>query len=688
MPEQPRLTFVDLFAGAGGLSKGIVDAIVYRNRDQIAADTGLHPEAVHPENMRVQVWLETNIDLHAVNHWEPAIQTHETNHPWANHYHSRIEELYPPNIVEPGTVTLLSGGPECTHFSNARGGKPVSDQKRASAWHVLDWIEKLQPDHVLLENVKEFRTWGPINDDGEPAKDGSIFERWIGMLEALGYSVVYDDADEDYGVVLNAADYGDPQSRERLFIMASRSKLPTAPPPSHAENPSGDQKPRRPAADIIDWSDLGDSLWTRDLENPRVTPLKKNTMARIAEGIRRHCSPRLRPFADILKDIGPRELDAMRQTVIPAEYAGLVAQSVDHPFLVRAPIGPPTLGAPSVVKYYGTSSATPANAPLDTVTADDNHHAVSTPGTFLLGQHTSGTPRDVGERSMPTVTTTSRGISLTTPEAFCLRQQSGGRPVSIEEPLSTVSTGGAIGLATVEERTLLQPRNGQYGEDAIAFDPQERPMRTVIAGDSRQGHLLTPSLVRYSHGGRALSLDEPMPTVATEKGGTFALSQPYLCPMYNPRTGQRPRTRTVGRPLGTVPASKSPAGLAAPFLVDYHGQSEARDTDRPIGTIETRDRYALVIPEAWPWGLDVRYRMLQPDELKQAQGFPEDYDITGSSKKARTKQIGNAVPVNLARSLVQHLLADQTPSLSNFGGGIQGESDVEIPGYEEVASDD
>jgi len=675
---------VDLFAGAGGLSEGIVEAILEENQGRIAADTGLQASEVERGNVRVQYWLAEHVELHAVNHWEPAIETHGTNHPWAHHYHSRIEEIYPPDIADPGEVNLLAGGPECTHFSNARGGKPVSDQKRASAWHVLDWIEKLQPDHVLLENVKEFRTWGPIDEDGQPTKDGSIFERWVGMLEALGYSVIYDEADEEYGVVLNAADYGDPQSRERLFIMASREKLPTAPPRTHVDE-DDDLPGRRPAADIIDWSDLGDSLWTRDLENPRVQPLAENTMERIAEGIRRHCSPRLEPFADALAEIGPDDLRALRETPVPAEYAGLVANAVDEPFLVRAPGGQSTLAAPSVVKYYGTSTTTPAAAPLDTVTTSGNHHAVSTPAPYLLGQQSNSVARDVDERPAPTVSTGGK-LQLATPEAFCLRQQSGGTPLAVDAPLSTVSGRGAIGLTTVESRSLLQPRNGQYGDDAIAYDLAERPFHTVIAGDPRQGHLLTPSLVRYSHGGRALAVDDPMPTVATEKGGTFALSQPYLCPMYNPRAGQRPRTRCLGRPLGTVPASKSPAGLAVPFIDDVQGAS--RPATAPLNTQPGSDRFALVVPEAWPWGLDVHYRMLEPDELKQAQGFPADYRITGSSKKCRTKQIGNAVPVNLASALVRHLLGDETPSLSTFGAGLQAEADVDVPAYEEVASDD
>jgi len=159
--------------------------------------------------------------------------------------------------------------------------------------------------------------------------------------------------------------------------------------------------------------------------------------------------------------------------------------------------------------------------------------------------------------------------------------------------------------------------------------------------------------------------------------------------MYNGRAGQRPRTRSPDRPLMTIPASKSPSGLSTPFLVDYHGQSDPQPVDEPLGTVETKERFALVVPECWPWGLDVRYRMLQPRELKQAQGFPAHYELAGDTKSDVTEQIGNAVPVSLARALARHLLADETPSLSNYGGGIQPDPDAEVPDYEEVlASDD
>ncbi|ADB63977.1 C-5 cytosine-specific DNA methylase (plasmid) [Haloterrigena turkmenica DSM 5511] len=613
-----KLVAVDLFAGAGGLSTGLVKAIIDTHAETIAAETGLSPDDLSSSDTRVHWWLAENVELHAVNHWEPAIATHEQNHPWAEHYHAKIEELHPPDVVEPGEVDLLVGGPSCTHHSRARGGKPVKEQKRASGWHVLHWIEHLRPENILLENVPEFRDWAPIVD-GTSTRDGSIFQRWIGMLEALGYSVLYDDEAEDYGAVLNAADYGEAQSRTRLFIMASQDTRPTAPEPTHVD--ADPAKPdRRTAADIIDWSDLGSSLWTRDLENPRVQPLAQSTMARIAEGIRRHCDDRLAPLADALEAIGKEELRALRETVVPAEHAATVAAAVDRPFLVRVPNGQTALTTPQV-----------------------------------LGQHSNSIARDVSERPIPTVATGGK-IHLTNPETFCLRQQSGGVPADVDVPLPTVATKGAIGMASAEATPLIKPRNGSRGDlhSNALYEADSRPLHTVTASN-HDGHLVTPTLIHYSHGG---ALRDPtsdvLPTVATEKGGAFALSSPVV----------------------------------QPFIDEYYGNGQSNDVADPLPTVTKKDRFALCVPEVFPFGLDVRYRMLEPDELKQAQGFPADYELAGGTKKTVTEQIGNAVPVNLARALCRHLLVDETPSLATFGGGVTADPDAEVPAYSEVIESD
>ncbi len=592
---QPTITAVDLFCGAGGFSEGL---------SQAAEE------------------LDFELREAAVNHWDRAVETHERNHPEAHQYHSKVEQLHPPEVIQRlndseetiPDVDLLVGGPKCTHFSSARGGKPVSEQLRMSPWHVLEWLELLNVDSFIIENVPEIQQWGPVDEDGQPVKDGSIFDAWVNALNQLGFAVDWRK--------LVAADYGDPTTRQRFFIVGHKSGSVTFPEPTHS-----DDEPELPdwrtAAEIIDWSDLGDSIWTRDLTNKRIhSPPKDSTMKRIAEGLRVYCGDVAEPFADVLQDLGKSEIRGLReQHVVPAEYAAEVADAVDEPFLVELPAG---------------------------------------------------------------------GGCLSTTQL--LRQQDGGVTWGdvTERPVPTIATKGAHALATTEMRPLVMPRNGPYRglHSNGLYRPEERPFHTVTA-KNHDGYLVTPSLIRYSHGGASLDVDDPMPTIATEKGGVFAISSPFLTPLYSERAGQQARTRSIDRPAMTIPSSKSPAAVTTPrlypFIEDFQGSAQAI-TD-PLGTQHCKERYALCVPELWPWGLDVRYRMLQPRELKQAQGFPPDYDIAGT-KTDRTEQIGNAVPVNMAKALCKHVLTADDPSLASFGAGFAGEEDPDIPAYDEVTGDD
>lgn len=542
---------LDLFCGAGGFSEAL---------RQVCDDLGF---SLHEA---------------AINHWQQAVETHAANHPDAHQYHSKVEQLHPPAVIQElcgdatHDVDLLVGGPECTHFSRARGGKPVNEQKRMSPWHILDWLEKLNVEAFVIENVPEIQDWGPV-EDGQPVRDGSIFDAWVNALNQLGYAVDWTQ--------LVAADYGDPTTRERFFIIGRQAGSATFPEPTHS-NEDDDLPDHRTAAEVIDWSDLGGSIWTRDLDDGRKTPPKNSTMQRIAEGLRRHCGSAIEPFADVIETLGKDDIYRLREErIVPTRYAETVAQCVDEPFLVPIPDG---------------------------------------------------------------------GLALSV--THLLRQQDGAHPIDVRtRPVPTIATRGCHAIVTTETRPLVKPKNGLYRglHSNPLYPATDQPFHTITA-DPR-AKLVTPTLIRYSHGGAALDVTDPMPTIATERGGVFALSSPIL----------------------------------RPFIDDYEGPPKS--LDRPLGTITRRDRFALVIPELWPWGLDIRYRMLQPMELKQAQGFPADYELAGT-KTDRTEQIGNAVPVNLAKNLCEHVLTADAPSLGTFGGGIQADPDVEVPAYQDVAADD
>ncbi|UOO96581.1 DNA cytosine methyltransferase (plasmid) [Halococcus dombrowskii] len=519
---------VDLFCGAGGLSWGL-------------AQTCEH--------------LDREVELAAVNHWETAIETHEQAHPWADHHHARVEELDPREVFPGERVDILTAGPECTHFSTARGGRPVDDQKRASPWHVLTWLQKLYVDNFVVENVPEFESWSPVGADGTPmkSKEGETFEAWINALHSLGYSVDWE--------VLNAADFGDATSRRRLFIIGRRQHRPEFPEPTHSENgKEPDTEPWRSAAEIIDWSEPGESIWERN------RPLVSNTMQRIAEGIRRHAHDDFEPYADAVADLGKDDVAAMQEGAVPAAKATEAAHERDNPFLVKGPVPEPW-----------TDGTTGLCIP------------------YLLGQHSGSVARDVTERPVP-----------------------------------TIATRGAIGL--YRPQAFVLPRNGYHRglHSNPAYDPMEQPLHTVTA-KNHDGHVVTP----------------------------------YLVPFYSERAGQSPRTHDIDEPLPTVTATGSQPAVTRPYLIQYHGNSGARDIDKPLPTVTTRDSLALCLPEHYPWGLDIRFRMLQPRELAAAMGFPSDYEFAGT-KTETVEQIGNAVPVHLAKSLIERLLAGRDPTLQAF----------------------
>ncbi|MCX6497192.1 MAG: DNA cytosine methyltransferase, partial [Arthrobacter sp.] len=156
------LTAVDLFCGAGGTSTGLARA---------CDSSGL------------------KLSLLAINHWPVAIETHGFNHPATEHLCARVDQVDPHRVVR-GRLDLLMASPECTHFSNSRGGMPMQDQSRASAWEVVRWATALRPSWVLVENVREFLTWGPLGKDGRPLKTkrGETFIAWVQALRSLNYT--------------------------------------------------------------------------------------------------------------------------------------------------------------------------------------------------------------------------------------------------------------------------------------------------------------------------------------------------------------------------------------------------------------------------------------------------------------------------------------------------------------------
>lgn len=385
----------DLFCGAGGTSSGLY-------------------HACHSLNRR--------LDIVAVNHWETAIATHRANHPDARHICATLESVDPRKAVPSGHLDILVASPECTHHSIARGGKPVSDQLRASAWHIPRWLDLLTVDNLLIENVREFRDWGPTNAHGKPIKNrkGETYQAFLAALRSMNYTV------EDR--VLNAADYGDPTSRHRLFIMARRgNKKIVWPKASYAENTNpdlfdDDLRPYRTAREIIDWNLSGESIFKRK------KPLAAATIARIAAGLRK--------------------------------YGGKNAE----PFLVM---------------LYGSNNTRSIDRPVPTITASDQHIGLCRPSPFIVRDHGNHKGKNDAEqrtheldKPLPTLDTSNR-YALCEPFIAIMKGQSKVR--NIDAPLPTITTSPHI--------YLCEPFIAKYygcGEGVASI---KEPLATITTKD-------------------------------------------------------------------------------------------------------------------------------------------------------------------------------------------------------------
>jgi DNA (cytosine-5)-methyltransferase 1 len=392
------------------------------------------------------------VDLLAVNHWGPAVDTHKANHPWARHLQETLDSVDPRKAIPGGRLNVLAASPECTHHSVARGGKPINDQSRATAWHVLRWCEALRIDTVLVENVPEFQTWGPIGVNGRPMKSrrGETFAAWMNGLTSLGYDVQHR--------VLNAADYGEATTRKRLFVLASRLrggvKWPT---PSHAKEPGGDFWARskwRAAREIIDWSLVGKSIFSRK------RPLSSKTLARIAHGLRKFGGKAAEPFLVLLTH-GTRLLspDAPLPTITTA-HNGEIA--LIQPFIIGA-------GGPEGMARKPLD----INEPLPPVVTE-NHRALVEP--FLVqfkGMGKSQLPASAQDAGKPLGAITAGGGNFGVVEPTLLPQGGGGQARPVSNPAPTVACAGAV--------QLVEPLLVPYYGATRGCSPISSPMPTATA---------------------------------------------------------------------------------------------------------------------------------------------------------------------------------------------------------------
>lgn len=442
---------VDSFAGGGGASTGIELA------------TG-----------RV-------VDI-AINHDPDAILMHKTNHPHTVHYQASVWDVDPLEVTGGSPVGLLWVSPDCKHFSKAKGGKPVDKNIRGLAWIVLRWAGTVQPRVVILENVEEFQTWGPVRR-GHPvkAKAGQTFRRFIDQLEGLGYAVEWRE--------LVAADYGAPTTRKRFFLIARRDGRPIVwPEPTHAPADSpevleGRKKPWRSAAEIIDWSLPCPSIFdTREEIREKYglsaqRPLRPNTMRRVARGVDKFVVKSANPFLVVVNHAGEfrgQEIEDPLQTITAKHGYGVAS---------------PTM-APWTVTNTTNSTGHPVNEPIDTARTGGGGGQMFL-GASLIQYHTEQSEHVRGQEiTGPIMTIDAANRYGLTAASLVKYYGSDQHGQNIQDPLHTVTAKDREGLATAH---LVKMKGTNLG------GPATEPVQTITAGGGHHG-VVTTQITRAEPG--------------------------------------------------------------------------------------------------------------------------------------------------------------------------------------------
>jgi len=559
---------VDNFAGGGGASTGIEQAL------------GRHADV-------------------AINHDPEAIAMHRANHPKTLHLTTDVFSVDPLEVTRGRPVGLGWFSPDCTHFSKAKGGKPRDKNIRGLAWVVVDWARAVRPRVIMLENVEEFRTWGPLDDDGYPIPDrkGETFAEWLAELRGLGYEVQFRE--------LRASDYGAPTIRKRLFIVARCDGQEIHwPKPTHGKGGFA-FLPLRTAAECIDWSLDCPSIFERR------KPLAAATLRRIATGIKRYVIEAEQPF------------------IVSLTHQGGDGRSygVEQPFstITSAHRGEQALVTPYVVRQNHDGQSKPADSladPLGTVTTQHNKHALVAP--YLM--------------------------------RTAYKQANGSYVNSVEEPMRTITA--QLDGASLVVPTLVQTGYGEREGQAPRALDLEKPLGTIVGGGAK--HALVTSFLAKHFGGHETpgsSLDEALSTVTAKDH--HALVSSHLLKLYGTAQAGAP----LSEPMPTVTSTGQHIAEVRAFLMHYYsGGGQTQGVDTPMHVITSKDRVALGIVHiaGEPYQIvDIGMRMLTPRELYRAQGFPDQYVIdplvNGKplTKTAQIRMCGNSVCPPAARAIVE-----------------------------------
>jgi DNA (cytosine-5)-methyltransferase 1 len=455
---------VDLFAGGGGASEAIRRAL------------GVDPDV-------------------AINHDRVALEMHRANHPGAWHLCQDIRDVPPRWASRRRPVGLLWASPDCKHFSKAKGAAlKRSREIRSLAWVVERWARDVNPRVIILENVEEFKSWGPLDCEGRMIKcqKGATFRSFVRSIRRLGYCVEWRE--------LRACDYGAPTIRKRLFMVARRDGLPIVwPEPTHGPG----LIPYRTAAEIIDWSIPCPSIFERK------RPLAENTLKRIAEGIRRYVIDAAEPF--IVTYYGPKKV---------GEFRG---QGVDEPIPTQTTENRFGLVQPFVapLTHRGTGRVYSVKDPLPTVTAAHRgEYALVAP--HLSRQFGQGIGSGADE---PVGTIMPGGLGKTAlVSAFLAKHFGGVVGHQVDRPTGAITTKDHHSLVT---SNLIKLRGSCKGGQAV-----DEPAPTITAGGNHVGEVRAFLMKYYSTGGQWSGCGEPVHTITSnDRMGLVTVNvggEPYI----------------------------------------------------------------------------------------------------------------------------------------------------------------
>lgn len=453
---------IDNFAGGGGASCGI------------------------------ELALGRHVD-HAINHDPEAVTMHAMNHPQTEHHCESVWDVDPLALTQGRPVGLAWFSPDCKHFSKAKGGKPRDKKIRGLAWVAMRWAALVRPRVIMLENVEEFRTWGPVLSDGSPCpqRKGQTFRSFVRQLEALGYVVEHRE--------LRACDYGAPTIRKRLFLIARCDSKPIVwPEPTHGAPDSaavlaGLRKPWRTAAECIDWSIPCPSIFER------AKPLAEATQRRIVRGIRRYVIDAADPFIVKVN----HGYDYFRGQPLGEPLQTITAK---HGYGIVAPVLTECANA-------STQRSWPADEPLRTQCAEvkGGHFALAS-ATLVqtgYGERPGQAPRAPG-LDKPLGTVVAGGTKHALVSAFLAKHYGGnydGPGVGLGEPASTITTTDHHALVSSHMVKL----RGECTGSATA-----EPVPTISAQGNHIGEVRAFLVKYYSEGGQDQDCRDPMHTIPTK----------------------------------------------------------------------------------------------------------------------------------------------------------------------------